>query len=313
MNWLPLGGFVKIKGEDGEHKGDNDSFASQKIWKRAIILSAGVTMNVILCAVALMFAFGMGSPQVIDDSNIEAVTSETKIQVISIIKDSPAEEAGVQLGDAIISINEQTFAEKEEVVTFMAGHLGEEVTVIVSRLGAEEEITATPIILEQTGTPGIGVALAKTGIISYPWYQAIWLGIKGTVLLFIQILIAFYTLIKNAIIGQPLGVDVAGPVGIAVITGQVARLGFVYLLQFTALLSLNLAIINFLPIPALDGGRVLFLIIEKIRRKPVNQKIEQIIHTVSFFVLIILILVVTGRDIWEYRSFFTDLWQKLSP
>ncbi|MFH0779269.1 MAG: site-2 protease family protein, partial [Parcubacteria group bacterium] len=86
---------------------------------------------------------------------------------------------------------------------------------------------------------------------------------------------------------------------IAVMTGQMARLGFVYILQFTALLSMNLAIINFLPFPALDGGRVLFLTIEKIWRRPINRKVEAIMHNVGFFLLLALVVVVTGRDVWK--------------
>ena len=115
-----------------------------------------------------------------------------------------------------------------------------------------------------------------------------------------QIVVAFYDLFKNLIMGRGVSVDVSGPVGIAVISGQVAQLGFMYILQFMALLSINLAIINILPFPALDGGRLLFLIIEKIRRKPVDQKVEAIIHNVGFSLLMLLILFITFRDVVKY-------------
>ena len=111
--------------------------------------------------------------------------------------------------------------------------------------------------------------------------------------------------------GEEIGADIAGPVGIAVITGRVARMGISYILQFTALLSMNLAIINFLPLPALDGGRVLFLIIEKIRGRAVNQKVEQIIHTIGFFALMLLIVVVTGKDLWRFKDSFIGLWHSI--
>ena len=311
LNWIPIGGFVKIKGEDGEDKSDKDSFANQKIWKRTAILSAGVTMNVVLCMVLLMFAFGLGAPQVIDDTNQATKVTDEKIQILSILNETPAAEAGLVMGDVIVSLNDQTFSEVEDVITYLADYEGQNVTVNISRLGEAKTFEIAPVILEQTGKSGFGVALAKTGIVSYPWYQAIWLGIKGTFLMFIQIIVAFYTVIKNAIIHQPIGVDVAGPVGIAVLTGQVARMGLVYLLQFAALLSLNLAIINFLPLPALDGGRVLFLIIEKIRGKAVNEKVEQVVHTVGFMLLMVLIVVVTGKDIWNYKDSIFDLWQRI--
>ena len=107
-----------------------------------------------------------------------------------------------------------------------------------------------------------------------------------------------YLLIKNLIFGQGLTFEVAGPVGIAVMVGDSVRLGFSYLLNITAMLSLSLAAINILPIPALDGGRVLFIIISKIIRRPVPMKYEQIAHTVGFVLLMILIVIVTGKDIW---------------
>jgi regulator of sigma E protease len=311
LNWIPIGGFVKIKGEDGEDKSDKDSFASQKIWKRTAILSAGVTMNVVLCMILLMFAFGLGAPQVIDGTNQASKVTDEKIQILSILNETPASEAGLVMGDVIVSLNDKTFSEVQAVIDYLGDYEGQNVTVNISRLGEAKTFEIAPVILEQTGTAGFGIGLAKTGIVSYPWYQAIWLGIKGTFLMFIQIIVAFYTVIKNAIIHQPIGVDVAGPVGIAVLTGQVARMGIVYLLQFTALLSLNLAIINFLPIPALDGGRVLFLIIEKIRGKAANEKVEQVVHTAGFMLLMVLIVVVTGKDIWNYKDSIFDLWQRI--
>lgn len=111
--------------------------------------------------------------------------------------------------------------------------------------------------------------------------------------------------------GQGAGAEVTGPVGIAVLTGRVARLGFAYLVQFTAVLSLNLAIINILPIPALDGGRLLFLAIAKIRGKENNQKIEQWFHTVGFSLLMLLVIAVTVRDVGVFKTNIVNLFHKL--
>jgi regulator of sigma E protease len=311
LNWIPLGGFVKIKGEDGEGKNEPDSFAHKKIWQRSIILSAGVFMNVVLCIVVLSLAFMIGAPQVLDGKKSDAIVKDQKISVVSVLPNSPAEKAKVQLGDVILNIDNASFSEIEQLQKYISAKDKISVNVELQRLNEKITLSVTPEILTETKLPGIGVGLAKTGIVSYPWYLAIWHGVTATYFMFIQIIVAFATLIKNAVIGQPLGVDVAGPVGIAVMTGQVARMGFVYILQFTALLSLNLAIINFLPFPALDGGRVLFLIIEKIRRRPVNQKIEQIVHSAGFALLILLIFVVTGRDIFKFKDVFINIWQKL--
>ena len=118
-----------------------------------------------------------------------------------------------------------------------------------------------------------------------------------TGLTFWLIILAFYSLIRDLIIGVSVSGQVAGPVGIATLTGQVASLGITYLLQFMALLSLNLALVNILPFPALGGGRLLFLLIEKFKGKPVRQSVETWIHTIGFWLLIVLILVITYKDI----------------
>ena len=311
FNWIPLGGFVKIKGEGGESKEDEDSFANKKPWKRAIILSAGVFMNLVLAAVLLMVVFGIGAPQIIEGDLGPGKLKETNIQVISVIEGSPAEEAKIQMGDFVIKVDGRNFEEIESLQTYTDGKTGQVMSFVFKRGGKEITKEVTPIILEETGNGGIGVGLVKTGIVSYPWYYAIWMGIKATVLLTGQILVAFGVLIKNLIIQHKTTVDLAGPVGIAVLTGQVARMGFVYILQFAALLSINLAIINFLPFPALDGGRILFLAIEKIRGKAINQKVENAIHTVGFTLLMLLVLLVTFRDVAKFSDTFVEIWDKV--
>ncbi|MBU1131860.1 site-2 protease family protein [Patescibacteria group bacterium] len=310
INWIPLGGFVRIKGEDGLNKEDPDSFANKKIWKRAIILSAGVAMNIVLCAFCLSIAFMIGAPQVVDEQSAGAV-SEQKIQIISIIPDSAAEKIDLQIGDSIIDMNGTAMTDLTQVQNYISERNNQTIKIKIDRIGEIKEMEFTPAVIAETGKPSLGVGLAKTGIVSYPWYKAIWLGLVGTYSMFIQIIIAFATIIKNALIGAPIGMDVAGPVGIAAMTGRVARLGFVYILQFTALLSMNLAIINFLPFPALDGGRVFLLLVEKIRGRAINQRIEQIIHTIGFGILLLLIVVVTGRDVLKFKEFFVNIWQKV--
>lgn len=120
----------------------------------------------------------------------------------------------------------------------------------------------------------------------------------------LAILFAFYVLLKGIFTGTGVSADLAGPVGIAVLTGQVAKMGFVYILQFTAILSINLAIINALPFPALDGGRLLFLLIESIKGSPVKKELEGTIHYVGFILLMILVVFVTYRDVAKYGGKF---------
>ncbi|HIP49976.1 MAG TPA: RIP metalloprotease RseP, partial [Candidatus Pacebacteria bacterium] len=147
------------------------------------------------------------------------------------------------------------------------------------------------------GQGALGISMMETVIVRYPWYEAIWEGLMRVMGLIVVILSAFWMMIINLLTGQGVSAEVAGPVGIAMMTQQMRDLGFVYLLQFTAILSVNLGIINILPIPALDGGRIIFLIIEAIKGKPVNHKIEGVMHTVFFVALIGLMIVITVRDV----------------
>jgi len=304
LNWLPLGGFVKIKGESGDSRGDTDSFAHKKVWQRFIVLVAGVSMNFVLAWLLLTIGFTIGLPQVVDDTNASYV-SEPAIQVVSVEKDSPAELSGLELGDIILQVNKQEFSEINELQNYIALQENNSVTLSVKRGQEMLEKEITPKILPDIERPVMGVGLVKTGIISYPWYQSVWEGAKAAVFSTMNILFAFGNMIKNLFVTGSLGADVAGPVGIAVLTGQVVNLGFIYILQFAALLSINLAIINILPFPALDGGRVVFLLIEKLLRRPVDQKVEAVVHNLGFALLMLLVVVITFRDIGR----FTPLWE----
>ncbi|MEW6407205.1 MAG: RIP metalloprotease RseP [Patescibacteria group bacterium] len=310
INWIPLGGFVKIYGEDGKGKEDKKSFASRHIWQRAIILTAGVAMNFVLAALLLSIGFKLGLPQVLegDEKNIK----EVKIQLTQIVKNSPADRAGLKVGDEIIALNGKQIENIEEFQKLTKKKAGKEIILQIKRLDERNEIKITPRRHPPENEGALGVALAKTAIISYPWYEALWRGITMTFSITILIIVTFYEIIKNLILGQPLAAELAGPVGIAVLTHQATKMGFVYVLQFTALLSINLAIINILPFPALDGGRLLFLAIEKIRKKPVDQKIENLIHTIGFALLILLMVFVTFRDVTKFKDLFINLWNKIA-
>lgn len=296
INWLPLGGFVKIKGEDGEHRDDSDSFASKKPWQRFIVLSAGVIMNFLLAVILLSVGFMVGLPQSVDGLE-GAQISDRKLQVIEILKGSPAEVAGLQIGDDLKTLNGQTLSNVSDLIERTQPLVGQKANLELLRDGQLLTKEVEIKVLEETGRPGFGLGLIATGIVKYGPVRAVLEGFKSTVQLTGQMVTGFYDIIKSLVLGKGAGMEVSGPVGIAVMTGEVARLGFSYLIQFTALLSINLAVINFLPFPALDGGRAIFVIIEQIRRRPIKQKVEAIFHATGFALLMLLIVIVTFKDI----------------
>jgi len=303
LNWIPIGGFVKIKGEQGDKRAEKDSFSSKKIWRRVIVLFAGVGMNFITAFIIIAIGFTIGLPSIVDENtSSQTNVSNQRLQVVEVEEESPAAIAGLKMGDFVASVDGNKFITTDNFKDYIKPKLNQDVNINILRGNEELEKTIIPADLYDNNEGVVGVWLAETAIVSYPWYHAIWLGAKTTISITWQILVAIYDIIKNLIISQPVSGDIAGPVGIAVLTGQMAKMGFIYILQFTALLSINLAIINLIPFPALDGSRILFLIIEKIRGKPLNQRIEATIHNIGFLALIGIVLLVTFRDISKFSD-----------
>ncbi|MEK7102454.1 MAG: RIP metalloprotease RseP [Patescibacteria group bacterium] len=300
VNVLPLGGFVKIKGEEGEHKNHADSFASKKAWVRSIILSAGVVMNVFVAAVLLSIGFMIGIPAALGGELPKGATvTDQAVGVIEVLPDSPAAQAGVQPGDAIMRVNDEAVTNQDDAFAKISSAAVRGAVQIEIKRGKEIKIfTLQPTVITEIGRPAIGVALVDTGLVSLPWYRAIPEGVKATGVFLWEIVRSLAGIVIAIFRGAPVTEQLSGPVGIAVMTGQAARLGLSYLMQFTALLSLNLAFINILPIPALDGGRLLFVAIEKLRRgKAVPQYVERWMHMVGLALLLLLVIAVTAKDI----------------
>jgi regulator of sigma E protease len=309
LNWFPLGGFVKIKGEDGAGKKNTDSFASRPVWQRFIMLFSGVFMNFVLCFLLLSVGFMAGIPSIIDDApGADLNYKNPKIQFIGVSPDSPASAAGLQVGDVVLKVDNIDISTITSLQDEIAKRDNRVTTLTITRGNETLEKQITPV--SAAGSPArIGVSLVKTAIVSYPWYTAIFKGIESTWNLTTAIFEGLIKIIGDIFSSGKVAAEVSGPVGIAVLTGQVAKLGFIYVLQFTALLSINLAIINLLPIPALDGGRLLFLVIEAIIRRPVKEQIEATIHQIGFILLMILFALVTFKDLHPY---FIKLWGSLS-
>lgn len=298
INLIPLGGFVKAYGEDGADKNNSQSFAAKKVWQRVTILVAGIAMNFLLAIVLLGFAHMIGLPAVATNEDINS--GKTNVQITDVSQDSPAQKGGIQIGDIVKRVNGQEIQEVESFQNLVKGNLGKDINVVVLRGSEEVSLIMTPRLNPPEGEGAIGVGLVETVIKRYPWYSAFWEGLKSAYYATLMSVIGLATVLQGLLLGGRVSGDVAGPVGIAVLTGQVTKLGFVYILNFAAILSLNLAIINAIPFPALDGGRLLFLLIEKIKGSPVSQKVEQIVHGTGFALLILLMIVITVRDIGRF-------------
>ncbi len=309
LNWIPLGGFCKIKGVVGGDQPldknkkttpiSDDSFIKRPIWQRASILIAGVVMNVFLCMILLSIGYLIGLPDQTTNLPATAQVTNPHLTIVSVAENSPAALASLASGDIIKQIGEQNIITAAQLTDYTKNHPQETVQLTILRADQEMPISVNLGALENDQVT-LGVYLSESGTVRYPWYLAIYYGVKKSFIYLGYIVMAFYYLLKQLIFAGQVSADVAGPVGIALLINDVTKLGFIYILQFTALLSLNLAIFNLLPIPALDGGRLVFLVVEKIRHKPVSPKIENLIHNIGFILLIILVILVTFRDLGRF-------------
>ncbi|MBI3671420.1 RIP metalloprotease RseP [Candidatus Azambacteria bacterium] len=300
VNWIPLGGFVKIFGESREGAGDPASFVSKPVWQRMIVILAGVVMNWVLAVALLTVGFWYGLPQLVTDDNISRARDIT-VAITEIAPKSPAEEAGFKVGDTLKSVEfkeeKVEISEPWQVQEFIAAHKGEKISIELKRGGKTLNVDVTPRVDVPKGEGAVGIAMGKIGIVSSVWYKAPIDGFESAWRTTGAMLSGFYDILKNLIVTGKAGVEVAGPIGIGQMTYQFTQLGFSYLIQFAAILSINLAILNALPIPALDGGRFLFLVIEAIKRSPVSERVEMAFQTAGIVLLIMLMVLVTIKDI----------------
>ncbi len=296
LNLIPLGGFVKIVGENNDDSANPRSFINKSFLQRFGTLVAGVIMNFLLAWVLLSVGFGLGLPTVVEQGQSLPAHAHLRSEAITVIQvdpASPAAKAGLREGDNIVAIDNTTIQNAEQVINYVKSKAGSQIDVHIKRGNSQQDIKITPRQNPPPGQGALGIALGNVGRVSFPWYIAPIVGLKATWQIVNDTVSGFYHLIIQ---GQGFA-SLGGPVKIASLTGQVTKLGLVYILQFAALLSVNLAILNILPFPALDGGRVLFLIIEKIRGKRNNAKIEQWFNTAGFALLLILILLITIKDV----------------
>jgi len=300
INLLPLGGFVKIFGEDATEEKLPRSFAAEPGRWRALIIGAGVLFNVLLAWLLLTAGFAAGMPSLVE-SGKEASFARTEVRVLEVQTGTPAEAAGFAAGDRIIALrNRATRLEVgaiEDVQQFISAYRGESVAVEILRKGTTQTIFATPDAAPIDGKGALGIAMGLVGIERVSWYAAPVRGASAVGQMLSGVVAGIADIFVRVLRREPALAHVTGPVGIAMIVGDASQLGALFLLQLVAFLSINLAIVNLLPIPGLDGGRLLFLLVEAVRGAPVNQRAHSYAHTVGFVLLILFMLFITYRDL----------------
>lgn len=282
VNWLPFGGFVKIAGEN-DHMDKEASVADDKryffarpAWQRALVLFAGVAVNFFIGWLFLTIVFAVGTRPILAIQNVDV--------------NSPAASAGLEAGDII-----QHYEHVEDFVSYIKSHPNDAVQFTVLRNNREISFDVQPYI--QDGTPRIGVALTEGGGEKQNILQAAKYGFIASGQVCWLTLTSFYLLVKNLFLHASLLEGVVGPVGIFAVAQQTSQFGFAYLFQLLGFISLNLAVANLIPFPALDGGRLLFLAVEKIKGSPLSKKMEMWANGIGFALLIGIMILVTIRDV----------------
>jgi len=302
LNLLPLGAFVKMPGEIGGGLEEPRNFSGKPICQRVLIVLGGVVSFWIIAAILLSIVFGVGVTQAISDEEGGNLINP-KVQIVAVAPNSPAEEAGIKVGDAIkkfsISSFQSPINKVKEIQEFTEQYKGREVVLTIQRGKEIFDVRLTPRELPPQGEGRMGVGLVRTAEKSYPWYLAPLKGVEACLNTTGAVVMGLFQLFANLVQGKglPAGAQLIGPIGIGSLIVQAAQVGANYFLQFIALIAIYLAVFNILPIPALDGGKLLFLGIEKIKGSPVSQRIEQNITSVFFALLIILMIWVTVNDI----------------
>jgi regulator of sigma E protease len=308
FNLFPIGGFVRIFGESPDEENTNGpdaarSFVNKPKWQQAIVLVAGICANFLLAWLLFSIGFISGLPTSVGSEPAGYKLSDVHLTVLSVVPKSPAELAGLKTGDKIVNIaiglDSTTYISPETVQSFVKESDGKEIDIGYTR-GKNPEINLAKVIPTQNIKDNkleIGISMDMIGTLKLPFFKALleggrldWSTTKDTT-------VGLYTLIAQAVRGKGSFSSVTGPVGMVGIVGDAYKFGFIYLLSFAALISVNLAIINLIPFPALDGGRLFFLLIEKIKGSSINPKVANAVNMVGFCLLILLMVVITYHDV----------------
>jgi Predicted membrane-associated Zn-dependent proteases 1 len=283
LRMIPLGGFVRMAGEEPGDNAHPDGYSQRKPWEKIAVAFAGPFMNFVLAILIFIYTFAfIGVAEPVHDAIIG-----------QLLQDKPAYTAGLKTNDRITNVNGTNIDSWEHFVsTVQQSPVGTPLQVTVDRGGIILKLAVITVADESTGKPIIGVypqvQFVRQGII-----EAVKLGFVQTYQMTLVLLSGLGMLFTGAAHAS----DLAGPVGITTMVGQAAQGGLVSLLIFSAFLSINLGIVNLLPIPALDGSRMVFALVEKVRRKPLDPEKEGLIHWMGFLFLMLIILFATYNDI----------------
>ena len=301
VNWIPLGGFVKLKGENLTDTAKG-SFGATSFWNKTKILFAGVAMNALLAYVILIGLAWTGLPPVIQNQysyGQPTYAQDKQVMAVGVAEGSPAEQAGINRGDIILTANGKQLTSEQDLLAFTKDNAGEKATFAVEQDGQVKEIQVQ--LRQPTSNEGaLGVTPFQTYLLQYNFIDGIITATGITIQLAVGTVAAFGNLIVGLFTHGTVSEQVAGPVGIFVLLNNVLAFGLPYVLIFVVSISISLAVINAMPLPALDGGRWVMAAAQKVSKRQLSERTEGLIHTIGFVALIALMVVVTFFDIKRF-------------
>lgn len=306
LNLIPFGGFVRIHGENPLDLEDdqtdlNRSMVIKPWYTQAWVLVAGVLFNVLFAWILISISFMFGYPTAVDE-NSEVALKDSQIMIVHVAPNSPASGAKLEPGEIITAfttngktILPQTVEEVRENIQNVATNTP--IILEIKKDNATRSVSILPVTGLVGDKPAIGISMSAVGILKYAPHIAVWEGLKTTGFIFWETTKGLCKLVYESVRGKASLESVTGPIGIAGMVGNASQFGFLYLLGFTALISINLAVINLVPFPALDGGRLLIVFIEAATRRKVPAVVQAYINGIGFLLLIGLMILVTVGDI----------------
>ena len=302
INWLPFGGFVRLCGEHGETM-QKGSFTAAPKYAQAIILVAGVTMNALAAWFLFAGALHIGIPREIPEG--KATPENVQLFVNRIIDGSPAAVAGLKVGDQIVGIQDSAThvaveLRPSKVVAFIGSRGGKQIDITYRRSEKEDTVTVTPahaVVEESANRPAVGFGMLLVTDEKLPWIQSLRDGSRSVIAALEDTARSLWKLVSDAAAGQPNLSEIVGPVGLVDFVGNASRHGIGHVLALAGFISINLAVINLIPIPALDGGRLLLLGVETVIRRPPHKLTVQVMNFLGVGLIVLLMVTVTYHDI----------------